>query len=137
MGWRSQKEKGPAGSDEIENVLGRSLTVHGDLKADGGFRIDGTVEGNVESKGAVVVGQTGAVRGDVRGSDVVIAGRVFGNVLAAGHLDIVASGKVEGDIEAQSVRIEKGGVFRGTSRMGSPEEEAAAPAPAGRLSPAA
>jgi cytoskeletal protein CcmA (bactofilin family) len=119
MAWRSKAENGRASShDPIENVLGQSLTVRGDLTADGGFRIDGTVEGNVESRAAVVVGESGVVRGDLRGTDVVVAGRVMGNVTCSGHLEILANGRIEGDLDAKSVRIETGGVFRGTSRMG-------------------
>ena len=130
MGWRSKKDGG--GADQIENVLGRSVVVHGDLKADGSFRIDGTVEGSVESKAAVYIGESGVVRGDVRGGDVVVAGQVTGNVSCTGHLEIVATGKIEGDLDAQSVRIETGGVFRGTSHMaGKPGDKEAA---AGRLS---
>jgi cytoskeletal protein CcmA (bactofilin family) len=123
MAWRSKKENGAASPDQIENVLGRSLVVHGDLKADGAFRIDGTVEGSVISKGAVYIGESGVVRGDVAGSDVVIAGQVAGNVSCTGHLEIVASGKIEGDLDAKSVRIETGGVFRGTSRMAGAEKD--------------
>lgn len=123
MGWGAKKAGGAA-ADQIENVLGRSVVVHGDLKADGAFRIDGTVEGSVESKGAVYIGETGVVRGDVRGGDVVIAGQVTGNVSCSGHLEIVATGRIEGDLDAQSVRIETGGVFRGTSHMaGKPSEK--------------
>jgi cytoskeletal protein CcmA (bactofilin family) len=120
MGWRSNRDKG---SDQIENVLGKSLVVHGDLKADGAFRIDGTVEGSVESQGAVFIGESGVVRGDVRGRDVVIAGEVTGNVACSGHLEIVATGRVEGDLDAQSVRIETGGIFRGMSRMAGKSDE--------------
>jgi cytoskeletal protein CcmA (bactofilin family) len=121
MGWGSKKEN--AAHDQIENVLGKSAVVHGDLKADGAFRIDGTVEGSVASKAAVFIGEGGVVRGDVSGSDVVIAGQVTGNVVCTGHLEIVATGRVEGDLDAQSVRIETGGVFRGTSRMaGAPDK---------------
>jgi cytoskeletal protein CcmA (bactofilin family) len=116
MPWGSKKA-GARGA-EIENVLGRSAVVHGDLKSEGAFRIDGTVEGQVESRSSIVVGESGTVRGEVRGSDVVIAGHVFGNVVASGHLEVVATGTIEGDIEAQSVSIETGGVFRGMSRMG-------------------
>src|SRR5204863_7383491 len=94
------------------------LIIRGDLTADGGFRIDGTVEGNVESKAAVVVGESGVVRGDLRGTDLVIAGTIQGNVTCSGHLEILAKGRIEGDIDAKSVRIETGGVFRGTSHMG-------------------
>jgi cytoskeletal protein CcmA (bactofilin family) len=122
MAWGAKKENGSSRTDQIENVLGRSVVVHGDLKADGAFRIDGTVEGSVASKGAVFIGESGIVRGDVSGSDVVIAGQVTGNVACTGHLEIVATGRVEGDLDAQSVRIETGGVFRGTSRMAGPEK---------------
>jgi cytoskeletal protein CcmA (bactofilin family) len=126
MGWGSKKDSG-RGGDQIENVLGRSVVVHGDLKADGAFRIDGTVEGSVESKGAVFIGESGVVRGDVKGGDVVIAGQVTGNVSCTGHLEIVATGKIEGDLDAQSVRIETGGVFRGTSHMAGKSSEKKGP----------
>jgi cytoskeletal protein CcmA (bactofilin family) len=126
MGWGSKKEITPTTSDQIENVLGRSVRVQGDLKAEGAFRIDGTIVGSVESAAAVIVGESGCVQGNVKGRDVVVAGRVEGNVAATGHLDIVASGRIMGDIDAQSVRIETGGVFRGTSRMGGTGEDDAA-----------
>jgi cytoskeletal protein CcmA (bactofilin family) len=124
MGWGSKREGAPAASDTIENVLGRSARVQGDLKADGAFRIDGAVEGSIESTSSVVIGESGSVTGDVRGRDVVVAGKVNGNITASGHLDIVSTGRIEGDIDALSVRIETGGVFHGMSRMG--EKPAAA-----------
>jgi cytoskeletal protein CcmA (bactofilin family) len=118
MGWRSKPEKGGPTRDPIENILGRSCLIRGDLSAEGAFRIDGTVEGSVESRAAVVIGDSGVVRGDVRGTDVVVAGTIIGNVVCTGHLEILAKGKIDGDLDAASMRIETGGVFRGTSRMG-------------------
>jgi cytoskeletal protein CcmA (bactofilin family) len=142
MAWRSKAETGRAANNEpIENVLGPSLVIRGDLVASGGFRIDGTVEGNVESKAAIVVGESGTVRGDLSGTDVVVAGQILGNVSCTGHLEILAKGRIEGDIDAKSVRIETGGVFRGTSRMGDGSGRApatVADAPSARhLSPVA
>ena len=119
MAWRAKPESGGAATrDAIENVLGRSCTVRGDLVAEGAFRIDGTVEGSVESRGAVVIGESGCVRGDVTAADVVVAGQIEGHVRCPGHLEILAKGRIEGDISARSMRIETGGVFRGTSSMG-------------------
>lgn len=119
MAWRAKTENGAPTGDTIENILGRSCTVRGDLTAEGAFRIDGTVEGSVEARAAVVVGESGVVRGGLRGTDVVVAGQIYGDVICSGHLEILAKGKVEGDIAAKSVRIETGGVFCGTSRMGA------------------
>jgi cytoskeletal protein CcmA (bactofilin family) len=108
MAWGGkQKETPSVATDQVENVLGRTAHVRGDLKAEGAFRVDGIVEGSVESKSSVVIG-----------------GQVTGNIVATGHLDIVASGRIEGDVDAQSVRIETGGVFRGTSRMGGERDKA-------------
>jgi len=118
MGWRSKDESTRPARDPIENVVGRSAFIRGELSAEGAFRIDGTIEGTVASRAEVVIGETGVVKGDVVGSDVVVAGQILGNVRCTGHLEILAKGKVEGDISAQSVRIETGGVFRGTSFMG-------------------
>jgi cytoskeletal protein CcmA (bactofilin family) len=119
MGWRSKDESARPAREVIENVLGRSAFIRGELSAEGAFRIDGTIEGTVASRSEVVVGETGVVKGDVVGSDVVVAGQILGNVRCTGHLEILAKGKVEGDITAKSVRIETGGVFRGTSFMGT------------------
>ena len=103
MAWRSKPESGGGATrDAIENVLGRSCTVRGDLSAEGAFRIDGTVEGSVESRAAVVVGESGVVRGGVRGTDIVVAGKVIGDVICSGHLEILAKGRIEGDISARA-----------------------------------
>ena len=119
MAWGKKAEGAATKSDVIENVIGRSCTIRGDLSAEGAFRIDGTIDGSVESQASVVIGETGVVRGGVRGTDVVIAGTVQGDVICTdGHIEILAKGRVEGDIEAKSMRIETGGIFCGTSRMG-------------------
>jgi cytoskeletal protein CcmA (bactofilin family) len=118
MNWRGRKESGVT-ADKIENVVGRSCVLRGDLAADGAFRIDGSIEGSVESKAAVVVGESGAVKGNVSAVDVLVAGKIHGNVSCSGHLEIMGTGTIEGDIEAKSLRVETGGVFAGTSHMGT------------------
>ena len=125
MAWGNKKStpQQQHSTEEIGNILEASTVVKGDLKSDRGFRIDGTIEGSLESKGAIVIGESGAVLGDVRGGDVIVVGRVEGNIVARGHLDIRSSGKVVGDVKAASFRIETGGMFLGTSRMGEEPEE--------------
>ncbi len=123
MAWRAKPEGGGATTrDAIETMIGRSSSVTGDVRGEGAFRIDGTVDGAVESRAAVVVGESGTVRGSVSGTDVVVAGTVIGDVTCSGHLEILAKGRIEGDISARSMRIETGGVFRGTSSMGDGSE---------------
>jgi cytoskeletal protein CcmA (bactofilin family) len=114
---------------EVQSTIGTGTRVLGDLKGPGGFRIDGTVEGAVESDGPVVVGEGGTVEGSVHGRDVVILGAVRGDVQASGHLEIGPKGKVIGDMSVGSFRMHKGGVFRGTSRMPTGEDPKPAASP--------
>ncbi len=107
----------------VENTIGPGTSVHGEMKGPSGFRIDGTLQGSVDAVGPVVIGEGGLVDGDVSGRDVVVLGRVRGNVHASGHLEIGPRGKVVGDITVKSFRLQKGGVFRGTSRMAGGEDD--------------
>src|SRR5664279_247706 len=64
MRWRAKDDNNRPTRDPIENVLGPSMFVRGDLSAEGAFRIDGTIEGTIASRAEVVIGETGVVRGD-------------------------------------------------------------------------
>lgn len=115
-------------SDKIETALGPSSVGQGDLKAEGGIRIDGTFEGMVESKSNVIIGEGAHVVADVSGFNITIAGSVEGDVKAVGRLEILSTGRVVGDVRASTFLIEEGGVFHGQSLKHRPEATAESPA---------
>ena len=104
-------------SDRIENVIGPTATFIGDLKCDGGVRIDGVFEGHLETMGNVLVGETAKVLADIAGRNISISGAVKGDIIASGRLEILSTGLVWGDIQVASFLIDEGGVFSGRSEM--------------------
>ena len=108
--------------DKIETVIGASANFSGHLQADGGIRIDGTIEGTIETAGNVFVGEGAKVLADTIARNISVAGAVKGNINATGRLEILASGRVWGDITVASLTIEEGGMFRGQSIMQSEGE---------------
>lgn len=125
-------EAPPPRAPTTPNTLAKGTSVRGDLRGDGGFRIDGHVDGSVESGGPVTIGESGSVSGLVRGTDVTIEGTVRGDVQATGHVEVGARGRLLGDATGKSVRVAVGGVMRGMSRMGEDDEAdgaAASPTP--------
>lgn len=102
-------------TDKIENALGPSSSVRGELEAEGGIRIDGKFEGSVTSESNVIIGEGARVVADVSGINVTVAGYVEGHVTAAGRLEILATGRVDGDVRVGSILIEEGGIFHGES----------------------
>lgn len=121
--WPFRDSKDAIPTFTVENTIGAGTRVRGDLTGPAGFRVDGAVEGAVDADGPVVIGERGSVEGSVRGRDVVVLGRVRGCVRAAGHLEIGPKGKILGDVTVKSMRLHKGGVFRGASCMASGEAE--------------
>ena len=104
-------------SDRIENVIGPTATFVGELKCDGGVRIDGVFQGALETMGNVIVGETAKVVADLVGRNISISGAVKGNITASGRLEILSTGLVWGDIQVASFLIDEGGVFSGKSQM--------------------
>ena len=104
-------------SDRIENVIGPTATFVGELKCDGGVRIDGVFQGSLETMGNVIVGETAKVVADLVGRNISISGAVKGSITASGRLEILSTGLVWGDIQVASFLIDEGGVFSGKSQM--------------------
>jgi len=108
---------------KIENILGPSGSFQGHLKAEGNIRIDGYVEGSIETTGNVIVGEAAKVLADITASNIQVWGAVKGNINASGRLEILPTGRVWGEIRVASLLIDEGGLFRGKSIMDGDERE--------------
>lgn len=115
-----------ASQEAVESIIGASTDLRGSLRSDGGLRIEGGFEGNIEVGGNVIVGKEGRVVGDISARNVTVGGRVKGNITSSGRLEILSTGHVLGDIAVASVMIDEGGLFQGTSRMAGYEQRALA-----------
>ena len=116
------------------NIITDGTLVKGDITATGDFRLDGTLEGNIQLNGKLVVGDSGVVNGNVLCQNANIIGTVNGNLSVKELLSLSASARVRGDILINKLSIEPGAVFSGKCRMideiKAQQEQAAEEAPA-------
>ena len=103
--------------EEYTSLLSKNEKIEGEVRGNESLRIEGTINGLIEIKGNLLVGQSGKVEADVEASNVVIQGKVTGNVMARERLEIHNSGQLIGDISARSIDIREGASFEGRSRM--------------------
>lgn len=101
------------------NSLAFGCTVKGEINVDNDIRIDGTVVGNIDCKGKVIVGPTGNINGNIICANAEIIGSMQGNLKVNDTLTIQATGKVNGDIETATLVIEPKAIFCGTCAMGA------------------
>ena len=108
------------------NIVAAGTTIKGDIKTTGDFRLDGSIEGTIDSTARLVIGKQGDFTGDVVAENVDVMGTVTGNIEAKDTLLIKADGKVTGDIKTNTLIIEQHAVFNGSCSMGKPAEAAPA-----------
>jgi len=107
----------------IESVIAAGVEIKGDIAAQGSIRVDGAVEGKLNLKGDLVLGEKAHIKGEIRVNNIILAGKVEGTVHAAGRLEITSTGQMNGDIICSSISIEEGGILQGSSRMSMNKEK--------------
>lgn len=115
----SKKMKNVEMESKLPNMIGPGTKIVGNIETNGDIRIDGNIEGNINSKGKVVVGNNGFVKGEVICSNAEISGTVHGKMAITELLSLKASSKVSGDIKSGKLSIEPGALFTGTCAMGN------------------
>lgn len=98
-------------------TVAAGATIAGSMKGEGIIQVEGTVDGEVDLKGAVIVAPSGLIKGPVTADVIRVAGRIEGNVIAHDHLFIEKTGSLQGDFTTASLVVEDGGQLNGTAAM--------------------
>jgi cytoskeletal protein CcmA (bactofilin family) len=108
------------------NLISNGTDITGDIKSNGDIRIDGSLTGSLNTKGKVVVGTTGKVKGEVFCKNSEVAGIVDGKITVGQLLNLKSSSKIYGDIITAKLSIEPGAVFSGNCKMSDTDNNAGA-----------
>lgn len=108
------------------NLISTGTDITGDIKSGGDLRIDGTLNGNLNTKGKVVIGPTGRVNGEVICKNSEVSGTVEGKITVHQLLILKVSSKIFGDIVTAKLSIEPGAIFSGNCKMNDNESNAGA-----------
>jgi cytoskeletal protein CcmA (bactofilin family) len=99
------------------NLISNGTEITGDIKSNGDIRIDGSLTGNLNIKGKVVIGPTGKVSGEVICKNSEVSGLIEGKITVDQLLNLKASSKIVGDICTSKLSIEPGAKFTGNCKM--------------------
>jgi cytoskeletal protein CcmA (bactofilin family) len=103
------------------NLLSNGTEITGDIKSNGDIRIDGFLAGNLTTKGKVVIGPTGKVKGEVYCKNSEVSGAVEGRICVSQLLTLKTDSKINGDIVTFKLSIEPGAKFTGNCKMSESE----------------
>ncbi|HYE83275.1 MAG TPA: polymer-forming cytoskeletal protein [Clostridia bacterium] len=103
--------------EKTDTLIGKGTSVEGTINAEGTVRLDGKVHGGLNIAGNLIVGEEGAIKGNIKAENAFIAGVVEGNVIATSQLHITHTAKLIGDITVKNVIIDEGAIFIGNCKI--------------------
>ena len=108
-----KKTHGPG----IDALVGGSTRVNGDIHFEGGFHVDGHVNGNVhadpDTKAVLTVSEQGCIEGSVNVPHVVLNGTVKGDVCAGQRVELGSSARVIGNVYYNLIEMAIGAEING------------------------
>ncbi|MDD4294012.1 MAG: polymer-forming cytoskeletal protein [Candidatus Omnitrophica bacterium] len=105
--------------DFDEKILDVNAAMQGSLVFSDpvNLRINGKFEGNLTSKGTLLIGEQADVSAKIIGEIVEISGKVKGTIKASKYIALKATAQVYADIDTPALSMDKGSVFNGKSVM--------------------
>jgi cytoskeletal protein CcmA (bactofilin family) len=95
-------------------VLGREVTITGEIRSHEPLIIEGEVEGTIDVAGHLLtIAVNGNVRATVKATEINVLGSLQGTVEGADKIYIRSGGRFVGDIHARGIVIEDGGFIKG------------------------
>ena len=95
-------------------VVGREISLSGDITACDILVVEGRVEAILENSDILEVKAGGSFKGRVAINNAVIGGHFEGDLLVREQLKVLSGGKITGLVKYSSLVVEEGGLIDGT-----------------------
>lgn len=89
----------------INTLVGPGSFLRGSLRVKGFVRIDGDIDGNLETSGKVIIGEDARIRGSVISRSVTIGGIVQGDVVAPEGISLLEGAIVLGAVLTKKLQV--------------------------------
>lgn len=116
--WDRKKRKVNQADVENFTVLGKDVTFKGVVYFEGTVQLDGCVEGEIHTKGVLVVSEHAVIRGTLSVGTLINSGKIQGTVAASEKVQLLKSAVQIGDVHAPMFSIEEGAYFKGFADRG-------------------
>lgn len=102
---------------DMNTIIGKDTVFKGTVTGKGTIRVDGQFEGELQTTGDLMVGDTAVITANVKARNAVIGGTIHGNVEIAEKMELLSTAKIYGDIKVGVLIIGEGAVFKGACEM--------------------
>lgn len=120
MLFKTKQEKNNRNYSKSQNKIAEGTVFNGDIKSDGSFRIDGILNGDLETTEKIVVGENAKIEGNVKCGKADIQGELKGALAVKNNLIIRAAAYINADIVTGEITVEPGANLNGSCKIKEP-----------------
>lgn len=102
---------------DVQTLISKDCCINGDITLNGTIKIDGKLNGNLKTKGDVIIAAKAEVTGNIYAHNVLIAGTVTGDVTAKGQVSVMSKGKLKGDITYFAMAMDEDAEISGSCTL--------------------
>ncbi len=95
-------------TNEIVAFFGEGVECKGKITNHGNIRIDGRFEGEIHTKGSLIVGHQGMIEAKVKAGSVESEGTIIGDITAKNNVKLSSTARVEGELKTPQLFMEDG-----------------------------
>ena len=105
-------------ADDNITLLAKGVLLRGEIHVEGTVRIDGRLDGDIQTKGQVIIGEDGLVQGTITAGTVISSGRIKAKVMAAERVQLMKTATLIGEVLTPVLIMEEGAKLQGVADMG-------------------
>ena len=105
-------------ADDNITLLAKGVLLRGEIHVEGTVRIDGRLDGEIQTKGQVIIGEDGLVQGTITAGTVISSGRIKAKVTAIERVQLMKTATLIGEVLTPVLIMEDGAKLQGVTDMG-------------------
>jgi len=99
-------------------VLGKDVRIKGAVHLEGTVRMNCCFDGEIYSKGVLIVGEHAVIKGTINATSLINSGKIKGTITATEKVQLLNPAILIGDVHAASFSMEEGAHIQGQVNMG-------------------
>jgi len=103
--------------EDVSAFIGKGVDFKGTITYTGTVRIDGSLDGEINTEGVLLVGEEAVIKAKVTAGTLICKGKITGDIHIKEKLKLRAPAVINGGVKTPMLSIEEGVLFNGTLEM--------------------
>ena len=103
--------------EDVSAFIGKGVDFKGTITYTGTVRIDGSLDGEINTEGILLVGEEAVIKAKVTAGTLICKGKITGDLHIKEKLKLRAPAVLNGGVKTPMLSIEEGVLFNGTLEM--------------------